>query len=192
MSTRQNGAFFVLYTRQNEYIFVLRVGQNDKKRQTIKIACVISEDHAGEAVSADRLPKDLTAFITKHFPGDAVVKAETDQGRRGTIYEIDLKSGIEIDVLEDGNWKEVKAPKGSAVPAAFVLEAIAAYVEKNYTGKTISEISRQRGCYELNLSDGTELRLTEDAQPLADKVKGQRGDRGNRGNGGNGGNRPRR
>ncbi|WP_367881112.1 hypothetical protein [uncultured Duncaniella sp.] len=42
------------------------------------------------------------------------------------------------------------------------------------------EISRKRGGYEVELSNGSELKLTEDAKPMPDRQ------------GGRGGNRPRR
>ena len=81
-------------------------------------------------------------------------------------YEVDLTSGAEIDFKSDGDWKEVKAARGKAVPSAIVPAAIAKYVSKNFSGQTIVEISRKRGGYEVELSNGSELKLTEDAKPL--------------------------
>ncbi len=43
-------------------------------------------------------------------------------------------------------------------------------------GQTIEEISRKRGGYEVELSNGSELNLTEDAKPMQPR-QGGRGQR---------------
>lgn len=121
---------------------------------------------AGTPIKATALPKAAQEFIAKHFPGDTVRKAEKDNGYRGTEYEVDLAGGAEIDFRDNGDWKEVKAARGNAVPAAIVPAAIAKHVTKNYPGQAITEISRKRGGYEVELANGTELKLTEDAKPM--------------------------
>lgn len=141
------------------------------------VAASFSGAYAGTPVSQEQLPKGAREFIIRHFPGDNVRKAEKEQGRRGMEYEVDLTSGAEIDFRDDGTWKEVKAAKGRSVPAAIIPAAIATHVKTNYSGQTIVEISRKRGGYEIELSNGTELRLTEDAKPLSNQEKGQRGNR---------------
>lgn len=35
-------------------------------------------------------------------------------------YEVDMTSGAEIDFRDNGDWKDVKAGKGKAVPAAII------------------------------------------------------------------------
>lgn len=122
--------------------------------------------NAGTPVKQSELPKAAQTFLSKHFAGDNFRKAEKDQGRRGLEYEVDLASGAEVSFTEAGEWKDVKAAKGKAVPGAIVPSAIATYVSTNYKGQTITEISRKRGGYEVELSNGSELRLTEDAKPM--------------------------
>lgn len=124
--------------------------------------------YAGTPIRRAELPKAAQTFLDKHFPSDEVVKAEKDQGRRGMEYEVDLRSGAEIDFRDNGDWKEVKAARGAAVPTAIVPAAIVKFVSKNFDGQTIVEISRKRGGYEIELSNGTELKLTEDAKPLTE------------------------
>ncbi|MDE6144435.1 MAG: PepSY-like domain-containing protein [Muribaculaceae bacterium] len=137
--------------------------------------------YAGTTINQSELPKAATAFLSKYFPGDNIRKAEKDQGRRGMEYEVDLASGAEIDFMSDGNWKEVKAAKGKAVPSAIVPSAIAKYVDSNFSGLFITEIARKRGGYEVELSNGTELKLTEDAKPMPAREGGRNGGpRGNR------------
>ena len=130
---------------------------------------------AGTPINKSDLPKAAQTFLSKHFPGDNVRKVEKEQGRRGTEYEVDLVSGAEVDFRDNGDWKEVKAAKGKSVPKAIIPSAISKYVSTNYAGQSIVEISRKRGGYEVELSNGTELKLTEDAKPFTEKRGGQRG-----------------
>ena len=142
----------------------------------VAAATAFSAAFAGTPVTQDQLPKEARNFIAKYFASDKVKKAEKDQGRRGMEYEVDFTSGAEAEFREDGTWKDVKAAKGKTVPAAIVPTAIAKHVATTYPGQTIVEISRKRGGYEIELSNGSELKLTEDAKPLTDH-------RGRRGNG---------
>jgi hypothetical protein len=136
--------------------------------------------YAGTPISADKLPKAAQTFLAKYFKGDSVRKAETDEGRRGIEYEVDLVSGAEVDFNSDGNWKKVEAAKGKAVPAGIVPAGIAKYVSTNHSGVAIKEIQRKRGGYEVELTNGVELHLTEDGKVMQPRTGG-----------GNHGNRPR-
>ena len=132
---------------------------------------------AGTPINQSELPKAAQTFLSKHFPGDNVKKAEKEQGRRGAEYDVDLASGAEVDFRDNGDWKDVKAARGKAVPAAIIPAAISKYVSANHPGQSIVEISRKRGGYEVELSNGTELKLTEDAKLFTEKRGGQRGNR---------------
>lgn len=147
-----------------------------KRSLTLVLSALVASSamiFAGTPIAQSELPKAAQTFLTKHFAGDQVRKAEKDQGRRGLEYEVDLNSGAEIDFMSDGNWKEVKAAKGKAVPAAIVPSAIAKYVSTNFSGQSIVEISRKRGGYEVELSNGSELKLTEDAKPMPAREGGR-------------------
>ena len=122
--------------------------------------------YAGTPINRSELPKAAQTFLTKYFPRDGVRKAEKDSGYRNLEYEVDLNSGAEIEFRENGDWKDIKAAYGHAVPAALVPAAISKYVTANFRGQKIVEISRIRRGYEVELSNGTELKLTEDAKPL--------------------------
>lgn len=138
------------------------------------VASVPAMMFAGTPVSQSELPKAAQTFLSKYFPGDNVRKAEKEQGRRGMEFEVDLQSGAEVDFRENGDWKEVKAARGKAVAAGIVPAAIAKYVTTNFKGQSIVEISRKRGGYEVELSNGTELKLTEDAKPMPARQNGNR------------------
>lgn len=139
------------------------------------VASVSAMIYAGTPVKTSELPKAVNTFLTKYFPGDEVRKAEKEQGRRGMEYEVNLKSGAEIDFRENGEWKDIKAARGNSVPAVLIPTAISKYVASNHRGLKIVEISRKRGGYEIELSNGTELKLTEDAKPMTGRNGGHRG-----------------
>lgn len=137
-------------------------------------ASVSAYVYAGTPVSPSELPKPILTFISTHFPGDNIREAEKERGLRGAEYEVELISGAEIDFRDNGDWKEIKAARGKAVPSAIVPEAIARYVADNFEGRDIVEIARKRGGYEVELSDDTELRLTDNAKPMPARRKGSR------------------
>lgn len=126
----------------------------------------LSTTLAGEPVDPVDLPDVVSRFLDLHFPGVHIEKAEKGYGRFGAEYDIDLATGAEIDILENGDWTEVKAAPDKAVPAAIVPPKIAEYVTKDFAGHKIIGISRKKGGYKLELWNGTELRLSEDAEPL--------------------------
>ena len=132
---------------------------------------------AGTPIKQSELPKAAQIFLSKHFTGDNVKKAEKEQGRRGAEYDVELVSGAEVDFRDNGEWKEVKAAKGKAVPSGIVPTAIGKFVTTNHAGHSIVEISRKRGGYEVKLSNSTELKLTEDAKPVTENHGGNRGGR---------------
>lgn len=144
------------------------------------VASVAAIMYAGTPVKQSELPETVNAFLAKHFPGDEVVKAEKEQNRRGMEYEVDLKSGAEIDFRDNGDWKDIKAARGNSVPTALIPTAITKYVVNNYRGQKIVEISRKHGGYEIELSNGIELRLTGDAKPMTGNNGGHCGHCGNR------------
>ncbi len=128
---------------------------------------------AGTPINQSELPKAARSFITKHFASEQVKKVEKDNGRRGMEYEVDFTSGAELEFTSDGEWKEVKAARGQAVPAAIIPSGIAKYVSTNFSGLSIVEIARKRGGYEVVLSNGSELKLTADGAPMQPRQGGR-------------------
>lgn len=148
-----------------------------KKLVSLMLATIVASSSAnifaGTPINQSELPEAAQTFITKYFSKDQVRKVEIDNGYRGVEYEVDFESGAEVDFKSDGNWKEVKAARGSVVPAAIVPSAIANYVKTNFNGQSIVEISHMRGGYEVELSNGIELKLTKDAKPMQPRHGGK-------------------
>lgn len=121
---------------------------------------------ADTPISQSELPQAAQTFIATYFSGDQVRKVEKDHGRRGVQYEVEFISKAEIDFDANGEWREVKAARGASVPDGIVPEAIASYVNTNFPGIAVKEISRKRGGFEVELTNGSELHLTADGKPM--------------------------
>ncbi len=142
------------------------------KKSIVMLLAVLASMLSGSAYAGDRinqrdLPTAAREFLAKYFIKDTIRKVEKDQGHRGMEYEVDFTNGGEVEFKSDGSWKSVKAARGSVVPEGIVPAAIVKHVAENFEGQSIVEISRKRGGYEVELSNGSELMLTEDAKPLA-------------------------
>lgn len=108
-------------------------------------------------ISLDQLPQASATFLTQHFPGATVLRITRDTDREGSEYEVTLTNGFEIEFDGAGEWTDVDAPAGQAVPASVVPTAISSYVTTNYPGQNINEISRDSRGYEVELTSGTDL-----------------------------------
>ena len=64
-----------------------------------------------------------------------------------------------VDFNSKGQWYDIECHKGS-VPSALVPSQITTYVKTNYSGRSIVKLEKQRrGGYEVELSDGLELKF---------------------------------
>lgn len=108
---------------------------------------------------ASVLPKAAQATIANNFKaGVSVVKIDKDFGRVSD-YEVVLTNGTEITFDRGGNWDNVEVNNSQSVPAAFVPKAIRDYVNANQKGARIVGIDKERHGYDVELSNGLELKF---------------------------------
>lgn len=106
------------------------------------------------ARSASVLPKAAQSVLTKNFKaGVSLVKIER------TEYEVTLLDGSEISFDKQGNWKSVEVADNHKVPDAFLQQGIREYVNKNHRGARIVGIDKERSGYEVELSDGIDIKF---------------------------------
>ena len=67
-------------------------------------------------------------------------------------------NGTEVDFDKKGNWDNVDC-KTKAVPASLVPAAIAQYVKAHYPNTVIVKIDKERGGYEIELSNDLDLKF---------------------------------
>lgn len=122
--------------------------------------CVISSSCNAEDlfVSARDLPQSVQSFLTSHFPNTSVASTIKD----GNDYEIRMNNGWEMEFDHNGQWENIDC-KRDQVPAsvlALIPETIISYISSNYATAFITEISRDRSGYEVELSNGLDLKFS--------------------------------
>lgn len=112
------------------------------------------------------LPKAAQTVLSQNFKsGVSVIKIDKDFGRISE-YEVILTDGVEITFDRNGNWENIEVPNQSSVPAAFVPNAISAYVKANQPGQRIVGIDKERSGYDVELSNGVDMKFNKEGKFL--------------------------
>ena len=113
------------------------------------------------AHDASVLPVAARTTISNNFKAKvSVVKIEKDFGRANE-YEVTLSDGTEISFDRAGNWENVETNKNKSVPATMIPKNIRDYVAKNHSGTRIVGIEKDRNGYEVELSNGIDIKFTK-------------------------------
>ena len=116
------------------------------------------------AHDASVLPKGAQTTLSKNFKSKvSVVKIDKDFGRVSE-YEVVMTDGTEITFDRDGNWKEVEVNVSKSVPTAFVPSGVTSYVKSNQKGQRVVGIEKTRGGYDVELSNGVEMKFDKDGK----------------------------
>lgn len=108
---------------------------------------------------ASVLPKAAQTSISSNFKAKvSMVKTDKDFGRVSE-YEVILTDGTEITFDRDGNWKDIEVSANRAVPSAYVPANVTQYVKNNHKGQKVVGIEKDRGGYEVELSNGLDLKF---------------------------------
>lgn len=109
-------------------------------------------------IEASALPELARTFIATHFPDATYVRIEKQNiaDADGSIYDVHLSNGFEIDFDTNGNWTDVDG-NFTAVPPAIVPETITNYVTANYPDLFISTIEIETTGYDVELSNDLDL-----------------------------------
>ncbi len=111
------------------------------------------------AHDASALPKAAQTTIANNFKAKvSLVKIDKDWGRVSE-YDAILTDGTEISFDSKGNWENVEVSNTKSVPAAFVPQAILNFIAKQQPGQRIVGIDRDRRGYEVELSNGIDIKF---------------------------------
>lgn len=86
------------------------------------------------------------------------IKIEKDFGKVSE-YDVILTDGSEITFDRNGNWKEIEVKNTSSIPSALIPVAIDTYVKNNQKKVKITGIEKSRSGYEVELSNGVEMKF---------------------------------
>lgn len=105
------------------------------------------------------LPVAAQTIIKNNFKADVShIKIEKEWGSVSE-YDVVLTDGSEITFDSKGNWKDIEVGRNQSVPAKLVPDAIANYVKQNQKKANITGIEKKRSGYEVELSNGVEMKF---------------------------------
>lgn len=120
------------------------------------VSCSCTKDDL--FVNARDLPQTIQSFLASHFSNTDVAATIKD----GNDYEIRMDNGWELEFDHDGQWENIDC-KRDEVPASvlrLIPETIVAYVNSNFEKAYITDISKDRSGYEVELSNGLDLKFS--------------------------------
>lgn len=106
------------------------------------------------------LPDVARTMLSENFKSDVShikVGKEFGQIRK---YEVILTDGSEISFDKHGNWSDVEVGRTSSVPSAFILSPIAKFISANQNGAKVTGIEKKAYGYEVELSNGVDVRFS--------------------------------
>ena len=110
-----------------------------------------------KVIPVGQLPAVVSTFVQSNFPGKKIIYAEKD----GKLFECRLDEGTKLEFTKQGEWKKVDCHT-SAVPEGIVPEAIKTYVKSNFPNAVITQIEKERRCYDVELSNKLDLKFSLD------------------------------
>ena len=133
-------------------------------------------DGREKPTSVDKLPQAAQEFLSAHFKDLTVAYAVEEQKYTGKEYEVVYTDRTEVEFRSDGQWESV-GRKYSPVPASIVPQPIQTFVSgSNYPGQFIRQIDRNAYTWEVELSNGLEIKFDNqfnviDMDDLASKTR---------------------
>lgn len=123
-------------------------------------ACLVycSCDSKNIVIKVEDLPQAAQSFIKTHF-SDTEASYILKDGRE---YEIRLANGWELEFDSKGEWEKVDCNR-DAVPQSVIAtlpEELTSYLKANFGEAYVTEISRDRSGYEVELSNGLDLEFS--------------------------------
>lgn len=112
------------------------------------------------------LPVAAQTILKNNFKAQVNhIKIEKEWGKIRE-YEVILTDGSEISFDSKGNWKDIEVRKNASVPSALVPKAISTYVKQNQKKVNITGIEKNRNGYEVELSNGVEMKFNSEGKFL--------------------------
>lgn len=122
-------------------------------------------DNRERPITIDKLPAAAQEFLKSHFSGLTLAYAVEDPKLIGSEYDVTYTDRTEVEFDSKGEWSAVER-RYEAVPASIVPAQITDYVSKHFVGQTVRKIERGRYTWEVELSNGLEVKFNRDFQVL--------------------------
>ena len=108
-------------------------------------------------IAKENLPEDVKSFITKYFPNENIKKIEGSKSCRH--FEIKFDSGLELEIMSDGNWIEVERERNKGFEIkdlSFVPSVVNNTIKEKYNDKKIKKVEKEKWGYEIEFDDFTD------------------------------------
>lgn len=128
--------------------------------------CATATAFADKPVSRNELPQQARNFLTANFPKTGIEYATVDRNLFDADYDVVLDNGTHLEFSKRGEWTEITSSHGNFIPSSVLPAKMAAYISKNYPKAHISQIERERGNYEVALSNGVEITFNKESQVI--------------------------
>lgn len=128
------------------------------------ISCGDDRDDNDEIVISEaQLPDAAKKFLNTYFPDASVSRVEKERvvDTDGTLYEVRLSNGFQVDFDTNGNWTGIdgNGKDISAVVLGLRPSNILQYFTTNYNNSRITEIERKSYGYKIEINNNIELRF---------------------------------
>lgn len=115
------------------------------------------KDDKDEPAPITELPATAKTFLSTYYPSVDYKAYKDDNG-----YDVVLTNGQKVDFNKNGEWQDVEATiAGQTIPSGFYPSAIDTYIEDNYSGAGIREISKEFYGFEVELVQNIDLKFDE-------------------------------
>lgn len=105
------------------------------------------------------LPQAAKSILNDNFKAKiSLIKIDKSFGSVKE-FEVILNDGTEISFDKNGNWNEIEMPGNKSVPGSFVLKNISDYIKKVHSGQKIVGIEKERGGFNIELSNGIDMKF---------------------------------
>ncbi len=109
-------------------------------------------------IEAKALPAAAQSFLKTIFPSCTVSYATKDVDFSSVEYKVALSCGYIVEFDSKGSWTEIDG-KGKVLPDAAIPASVLATVKSRFPEQKITEISKDRGHYDVSLDNGLELEI---------------------------------
>ncbi len=107
------------------------------------------------------LPTAAQTILKENFKSEVShIKIGKEFGQIRT-YTVVMTDGSEISFDKHGNWKEVEVSPKRSVPSAIIPNPIKTFVKENQTAAKVTGIEKKNYGFEVELSNGKDVRFTE-------------------------------
>ncbi len=107
------------------------------------------------------LPEAAQTVLKENFKAEVShIKIGKEFGRIRE-YDVVMTDGSEISFDKHGNWKDVEVRQTNAVPSDLIPSPIKTFVKENQKKASVTGIEKKNYGYEVELSNGQDVRFTE-------------------------------